>query len=293
MIKEAFMKFKPVIVCVYIVSVLFIMNGFCDDSLHKAAYHGDLETVRKLLEKNPDPDLRDSSGGTALHAAMFQRNMKIVKILIEKGFDVNAQGTFNGYSPLHDAVWANNIEAARILLSAGAKTDIIGKDGLTPYQKALKEKHQEIADCLKPEEAEVKSYEARTCYSENDVKSFVYGWFAGFDHQNDSSFFKKHLDPEKVDMHFPDFPIKNIADFDRWYAGVVANIRWNSHGISNLEVTGDQKSGFSVSLDIHWKARTYDGKDLDVPVHQDWKVRVDDRKNFIIEKHRAAVSDNK
>jgi ankyrin repeat protein len=107
--------------------------------LHKAAYSGDVGRVREILQKGVHPNERDSFGGTALHAAMFQKNMEIVKLLLEYKFDVNAVGPQNGYTPLHDAVWADNLEAIQLLLAKGAKTSIKGKDGLTPYGKAKKE----------------------------------------------------------------------------------------------------------------------------------------------------------
>jgi hypothetical protein len=134
-------------------------------------------------------------------------------------------------------------------------------------------------------------HKAKTVCSENDVKAFVYTWFAGFDHQADIGVFKRHLDPGKVDMHFPDFPIKSISDFERWYNDVIDNIQWNAHLISNLEVLGDEMTGFSISLDINWKAKTYKGEIYDMNIHQDWKVKVDKNRNFIIEKHRARVID--
>jgi ankyrin repeat protein len=112
--------------------------------IHKAAYNGDINKVRELLQKGVKPDERDSFGGTALHAAMFQKNMQIVKLLLQNGFNINAQGTQNGYAPLHDAVWANNLEAAKLLLDEGAKTNLKGKDGLTPFGKAKNEGKTEI-----------------------------------------------------------------------------------------------------------------------------------------------------
>ena len=113
--------------------------------IHRAAYQGDIERVRELLRKGVKPDERDSFGGTALHAAMFQKNMEIVTLLLRNKFDIDAQGTQNGYTPLHDAVWANNLEAVKRLLDEGAKTNMKGKDGLTPYGKAKKEGRVEIA----------------------------------------------------------------------------------------------------------------------------------------------------
>ena len=113
--------------------------------IHRAAYQGDIERVRELLQKGVKPDERDSFGGTALHAAMFQKNMEIVTLLLRNKFDIDAQGTQNGYTPLHDAVWANNLDAVKRLLDEGAKTNMKGKDGLTPYGKARKEGRVEIA----------------------------------------------------------------------------------------------------------------------------------------------------
>jgi len=133
-------------ISISLVFILFVFNGLalCKQELHKAAYNGNIEQVKRLLKNNPDPDERDSFGGTALHAAMFQKNMDVIKILIDYGFDVNVQGLANGYTPLHDAVWANNLEAVKILLKHGAKVDIKGKDGLTPYSKAKQEGKEEI-----------------------------------------------------------------------------------------------------------------------------------------------------
>lgn len=89
-----------------------------EDAIHKAAYHGDLQKVREFLQKGANPDGRDSFGGTALHAAMFQKNMEVVKALLEKGCDINAQAAGNGFTPLHDAVWADNREAVTLLLGS-------------------------------------------------------------------------------------------------------------------------------------------------------------------------------
>lgn len=125
------------------------MPKYDKDELHKAANKGDIEKVKEILKTKIDVDERDSFGGTALHAAMFQDNIKIVKILIENGFDINAKGISNGYTPLHDAVWANNLEAVKVLVENGADTNIKAKDGLTPIQKAEKEGKKEIYNYLK------------------------------------------------------------------------------------------------------------------------------------------------
>jgi len=138
---------------------------------------------------------------------------------------------------------------------------------------------------------ELKRYDeiAKSRYSENDVKAFVYQWFAGFDHQADFDFFEKHLNPGKINMSFPDQPIKSLEDFHRWYANVIDTIQWNTHKISDIEVSGDEMTGFSVGCNVHWIAKSYSGETYDMNIHQDWKVAVDKSRNFIIEKHEAKV----
>jgi ankyrin repeat protein len=103
-----------------------------------AAYKGDVETVKEILATNPDKNVRDSFGRTALHDAMFQKNMEVIRLLLEYGFDVNATGPANGYTPLHDAVWVNNVDAAKLLLESGADTTIKNTDGFTPLDMARK-----------------------------------------------------------------------------------------------------------------------------------------------------------
>ncbi|MFZ0132985.1 MAG: hypothetical protein WAK95_10620 [Desulfobacterales bacterium] len=93
-------------------------------------------------------------------------------------------------------------------------------------------------------------------------------------------------------MRFPDFPIQDLIDFERWYNNVIATIKWNAHKILKLNVAGDEISGFSVGLVVNWKAKTYDGKNDDMNIHQDWRVTTDNNRNFIIEKLRAEVIDN-
>ncbi|WP_234425341.1 ankyrin repeat domain-containing protein [Vibrio coralliilyticus] len=142
------MKKLMVIFSILAVSITASFQAFCVDTIHLAAYHGNEAQVIELLKKNPDPDDRDSYGGTALHAAMFQDNTRIVELLIDAGFDVNAVGPRNGYTPLHDAVWGDNLPALKILVANGGDTSIKGHDGNTPLEKAIAENKIEIAAYL-------------------------------------------------------------------------------------------------------------------------------------------------
>lgn len=128
---------------------------------------------------------------------------------------------------------------------------------------------------------------ARETVSPNDAKAFVYQWFAGFDHQDDIETFLRHIDPQRVDMRYPDFPIADVADFRRWYDGVVNAVQWNSHDIRNLTVYGSASSGFTVSLDVCWKARLFDGKNPEMLVHQDWILEHHPERRFVLRRMHA------
>jgi len=67
--------------------------------------------VKLLLDSGADIHAVDSSmKATVRHAAAYLRHPEVMKILIEYGINIDAQGSYNGYTALHDAVWQNNKE---------------------------------------------------------------------------------------------------------------------------------------------------------------------------------------
>jgi len=139
---------KKQLAFILIILSVFSSSAF-SENLELAAYNGEKGKVIKILRSKPDPDHRDSFGGTALHGAMFQKDISIIIILLDYGFDPNAKGLKNGYTPLHDAVWGSNLEAVKVLLNRGSKPDIKNRDGLTAYELAVKEGKNQIAEYIK------------------------------------------------------------------------------------------------------------------------------------------------
>ena len=117
-------------------------------AIFNASYAGDEETVRDILVSGTDKNLRNSFGDTALHVAIFQENLTIVKLLLDYGFDPNAVAISNGNTPLHNAVASNNVAAARLLLQYGANKNIRARNGQTPLDKARKEEKQDMVRLL-------------------------------------------------------------------------------------------------------------------------------------------------
>ncbi|MCZ0932391.1 MAG: ankyrin repeat domain-containing protein [Oligoflexia bacterium] len=65
-----------------------------------AVEKGDIKKVASFLEAGIDPNLKDEDGLTALHRASIRGGLAIVKFLIEKGANINAQ-TNEGYFSNH------------------------------------------------------------------------------------------------------------------------------------------------------------------------------------------------
>jgi len=110
--------------------------------LHKAAQIGHNEVVKYLLSEklNAMVDIRDLENHTPLLLAAGTNqetpgHVEIVKLLIDKGADVNA--TDDGqYSSLHLAVLNSNFEIARALLEAKCNVNHINVDKFTPLHTA-------------------------------------------------------------------------------------------------------------------------------------------------------------
>lgn len=134
---------------------------------------------------------------------------------------------------------------------------------------------------------------AKSEWSHNDVKAFVYQWFAGFDHQRELDYFLAKLPATELNMQFPDWPIKNRDDFTKWYMDVIDNIRYNEHHLVRLDVTGNEQDGWQVDLSLRWVAVTYAGEHFDVNVLQQWRVEASQRdgeKVMVITKHNAQMA---
>jgi len=81
---------------------------------------GDYETVKAYLKNDIDINTRDPENGyTALHWAAEKGQMKIVKLLIEKGANLNAK-TKNNLTPLNLADNNFENEVSELLIKNGA-----------------------------------------------------------------------------------------------------------------------------------------------------------------------------
>jgi ankyrin repeat protein len=128
-----------------------------------AAYQGDTEIVRLLLEAGADVAAVDPEmEATALHAAAYAGSTAAAKLLVEHGVDIDRQGPRNGFTALHDAIWQDNVETARLLIEAGARLDLASHAGETPLAWARSRKRHEIAALIEQRLAAPRGPSGRT-----------------------------------------------------------------------------------------------------------------------------------
>ena len=121
--------------------------------MHKAAAHGDVGKLRKLLDKGKDVNMvmRDDEGSyfTPLVSAVTERQAACVQMLLECGAHADGKGTNVArpkITPLMLACMLGDAECTYALVKHGATLNAADPDGFAPLHHAC---HAGHADCVK------------------------------------------------------------------------------------------------------------------------------------------------
>ncbi|KAF5333028.1 hypothetical protein D9758_017222 [Tetrapyrgos nigripes] len=94
-------------------------------ALHDAAENGYFHIVKVLVENGADVNAEGGDYGFALQAAALWGDLDIVKYLVEKGADVNAKGGDYGFA-LHAAAYRGHLDVVKYLVEKGADVSAEG-----------------------------------------------------------------------------------------------------------------------------------------------------------------------
>ncbi len=122
-------------------------GGWTITPLMIALRANNIDAMRILLEKGADVDAIDDARWTPLmHAAFFGR-VEIAEMLIKKGADVNARDN-DWKTPLMKASAMGRVKVAEILIKNGARLDEKNRDGSTALMLAMAKSHQDVVKLL-------------------------------------------------------------------------------------------------------------------------------------------------
>lgn len=91
----------------------------------------DQDMLELLIESGADLFYTDDEGVSILDFAITYNNMFMVKLLLEKGKDVNVTTRKSGFTPLMAAVCYGRYDILKLLLEAGADINTADSRGLT------------------------------------------------------------------------------------------------------------------------------------------------------------------
>ena len=105
--------------------------------INDAVRAGDVEALRRELERGVPPDMRDENDNPPLLAAVQRKRADCVSMLLQWGADPNGNQGNNaavGLTVLHLACYYGDLDCVRMLLEGGAavNTRLSGPD-LTPW----------------------------------------------------------------------------------------------------------------------------------------------------------------
>ena len=123
-----------------------------DLDVFDAAALGRTDRLRELLDADPAlAHTLSDDGFTALHLACFGAGEEAVRLLVERGAPLErlAEASFARVRPLGTAVFAGNVNAARILLDAGADPNGVDSGEHRPLQTAEANGNDALAALLR------------------------------------------------------------------------------------------------------------------------------------------------
>lgn len=131
-----------------------VQGGRFKTCLVAAAYSGNCDVVRLLLDRGVSINEYNEVAGSVLHAACERGSQDMVELLVINGADVRASGGSYG-TPLQAASFRGNPRVVSLLLEKGAEVNVIGGQYGTSLHAAAVDGHVETSEVLLKHGADV------------------------------------------------------------------------------------------------------------------------------------------
>jgi ankyrin repeat protein len=150
-------------------------------SIMRAAQSGDLDALRAGLDAHPE--WIDALGGgfekaAALHLAALGNQHAAIRLLIERGADLDRREFPDNAAPLHFAALRGDMETIRLLVEAGADVDGNGDDhgvGVLGWATCFADLRQEVASYLLAHGAKLNLWTAIALDRADELRAMVAG----------------------------------------------------------------------------------------------------------------------
>jgi uncharacterized protein len=110
---------------------------YVDTAAIRAIFRRDSRGLSQAIEGDPGlVEAADSDGRTPLHHAIIEDEVEAAAVLIAAGANVDAPDR-SGWTPLHVAAQANSASAVQTLLRAGADPNALDAHGNSPLFRAV------------------------------------------------------------------------------------------------------------------------------------------------------------
>jgi ankyrin repeat protein len=135
-------------------------NGDKTRPLFSAAFTGDEEKVKRLLDEGVNPSLQHHDGLTPLHAAAQEQHEEVVRLLLSRGADITATGAahiiesngkdevIQGWTVLHSAAFGGHEGIITLLLESGVDLRSPTNQGYTPLMVAVSRRNASAVKLL-------------------------------------------------------------------------------------------------------------------------------------------------
>eukprot|EP00435_Cladocopium_sp_Y103_P066776 s166_g29.t1 len=121
-----------------------------DQKMIAASMDNDVFALEKLLQHPRNPNVRDADGDTPLHHAAEEGHVEPMRLLLEAGAETDVRDTTaEGWTPLLLAALMGNVDSVSLLLETGSDTGLAMVDrGAAPLHLAAQNGHFEVVALL-------------------------------------------------------------------------------------------------------------------------------------------------